>query len=1020
MSGPSTPCPDEELVSAFVQGQLDSADRRDIEAHLDDCEACSKVVADLVRIFSVDAPRSFEHVSQPSDELSVTEGAGAATIHDSDFLPPGSSIGRYRTLECVGVGGMGVVYAAYDPELDRRVALKLLLRNAATGESGRRARLVREAQSLAKLTHANVITVHDVGTWRDQVFVAMEFVEGGTLKTWMREGPHDWPAVRLKMLAAGRGLVAAHAAGLVHRDFKPDNVLLGSDGRVRVTDFGLARWEDGAVSTGEQLISGASRDSVEALKTDPAMFVSPEVSLTRTGTLVGTPAYMAPEQYEQKLADAASDQYSFCVVLYEALYGRRPFKGETLAELATNVVSAGKVEFPSNVSVPRHVRTALRRGLSRIRSERFGSMQELLAVLQHRSARRWQLVAAGVLPAALLGAGVMAYQKGTPAEAEPTCSADGLSEVWGSSQRSAIAAAFAKTELAYADALAPRVLETLDAYADSWTSASVSGCEARQADGRVALAALQERCLQDRRIALEVVLGSLESVAPERVASSMNMVSSLPPAAACLDEQALLSDVPPPAPEAIEEQVEAVRRGLAKVEGHLLAAQYEQGTALARDLDAKAAALDHAPLRAETRVALGELLDRAGKVEEALALFEAAELDGTASRHHRVTAEALTHQVYLHGAFLEHTEVARRLVARARAEGEAGGLGDAFRTALLMNASTVEFHASDYEAAERLSKEALALRDREENPLRWADAVYNLAAIQVTRGALADGVSGLEQYLEVFESEVGRIHPEVAVGYHTLSYALRQMGRTEAAREALQTCLFIHEKTTGTEHPTYANPLTDLSRLEGGLGNYDEAIRLARQAMALRNRHGTEPLTAAENHLDIAEWIATKGDLEQGQAELTLAFAEARAVVEEGHPHLATFYALEASLAAYRKDLLAAKAASDQAATLYAKAFGDDHPNVWGTKVAWAENLEIAGERAKGIAELRALIPAMEGANAVQMLPDAQFKLAKMLHAEGAAAEEISALGAAAERGYVELARPADAASVARWLADRS
>ena len=297
----------------------------------------------------------------------------------------------------------------------------------------------------------------------------------------------------------------------MHRDFKPDNVLLGEDGRVRVTDFGLARWEDGAVSTGEQLISGVSRESAEALKTDPGIIVSPEVSLTQTGTLVGTPAYMAPEQYEQKLADAASDQYSFCVVLYEALYRQRPFNGDTLAELATNVVTAGKVEFPSTVSVPRHVRMALRRGLSRVRAERFGSMQELLAVLEHRNARRWQLVAAGVLPATLLGAGVMAYQQ-EPLSNAAVCADDGLAGIWGAKRRSAVAAAFADTGIGYADDLAPRVLGSVDDYAAGWTWASVSGCEARQADGRVALAALQERCLQDRRIAFEVVLGSLESL----------------------------------------------------------------------------------------------------------------------------------------------------------------------------------------------------------------------------------------------------------------------------------------------------------------------------------------------------------------------------------------------------------------------------------------------------------------------------------------------------------------------------
>src|SRR5262245_37690244 len=208
---------------------------------------------------------------------------------------------------------MGVVYAAYDPELDRRVALKLL---HAGGSVEARKRLLREAQAMARLAHPNVIAVHDVGTWGDEVFVAMEFVEGPTLAERVRDEEPGWREVLDLYLQAGEGLAAAHVAGIVHRDFKPQNALVGRDGRVRVLDFGLARGT-GALPPRE---AEEGPDSGAA----PGLLVTP---LTRSGSRMGTPAYMSPEQFEGLPADELSDQFSFCVALYEALYGERPFGG---------------------------------------------------------------------------------------------------------------------------------------------------------------------------------------------------------------------------------------------------------------------------------------------------------------------------------------------------------------------------------------------------------------------------------------------------------------------------------------------------------------------------------------------------------------------------------------------------------------------------------------------------------------------------------------------------------------------
>jgi eukaryotic-like serine/threonine-protein kinase len=230
-------------------------------------------------------------------------------------LGTGARIGRYVIIEKVGTGAMGVVYGAYDPELDRKIALKLLKPGQGLKDTAK-ARLLREAKAIARLAHPNVVAVHDVGVLDDQVFLAMEFIAGGTIKSWLGETPRTWRQVLDVFIAAGRGLVAAHAAGLVHRDFKPDNVLLDKERRPRVVDFGIAR----------QAAGSDDEDAQEPVDDDPAATlreasgnVAPLLTLTKTGTVVGTPAYMAPEQFLGERGDERSDQFSFCVALYEAL-----------------------------------------------------------------------------------------------------------------------------------------------------------------------------------------------------------------------------------------------------------------------------------------------------------------------------------------------------------------------------------------------------------------------------------------------------------------------------------------------------------------------------------------------------------------------------------------------------------------------------------------------------------------------------------------------------------------------------
>jgi tetratricopeptide (TPR) repeat protein len=364
------PCPDDADIVAFAHGGLAPQRRAALRDHVDACPECGGLVAEAVRAID------------PVD----TAMDGSMAEHEPVAEPPepvpelghGSAVGRYLLLHLIGAGGLGQVWAAYDPELDRRVAVKLIRPQvrARVQADELRARLVREAQSLARVRDPQVVAVHDAGRFGDQVFIAMELVDGPTLDAWLRQAPRSWAAIRDAFVQAGRGLAAVHAAGLVHRDFKPTNVLVDRDGRVRVADFGLAREEHGGGASGRE---GASHSGA-----------APEASvITASGLVVGTPPYMAPEQHAGGSVDARADQFAFCVALFQALYGHRPFAGSSAQEVREAIL-AGRIEGPAQPdAAPAWLHRAILRGISREPSDRYASMTALLdAISRDRLLRR--------------------------------------------------------------------------------------------------------------------------------------------------------------------------------------------------------------------------------------------------------------------------------------------------------------------------------------------------------------------------------------------------------------------------------------------------------------------------------------------------------------------------------------------------------------------------------------------------------------------------------------------------------
>ena len=348
---------DDNAASEFVSGGMPPSAVTKVEGHLAGCRECRQLVAAL----AMDAANDSNAATVPHEKLSPSQVAQRPTR----TLTVGDRVGRYLVLSALGAGGMGVVFSAYDPQLDRKVALKLLRAGITYNTKDARARLRREAQAIAQLSHPNVVAVYDVGTTEeDDLYIAMEFVEGDTLTTWLKQYPRTWREIVDVFLQAARGLMAAHSVGLLHRDFKPDNVLVGHDGRVRVTDFGLAR----SVITPEEGLK--HRPEVGALNVD----------LTATGTVLGTPRYMPPEQLTGPDIDARADQFSFCVALYEALYGTHPLPGATSVSMLEQNEKA--VPPPDGSKIPAYVGRCVMRGLERERSKRYPGMATLVGDLQ--------------------------------------------------------------------------------------------------------------------------------------------------------------------------------------------------------------------------------------------------------------------------------------------------------------------------------------------------------------------------------------------------------------------------------------------------------------------------------------------------------------------------------------------------------------------------------------------------------------------------------------------------------------
>jgi tetratricopeptide (TPR) repeat protein/predicted Ser/Thr protein kinase len=748
-------------------------------------------------------------------------------------LERGETVGRFVLVGLLGRGGMGEVYAAYDPELDRKVAVKILRARSEDGE----ARLLREAQAIAKLQHPNVVVVYDVGKFHDTVFIAMEFVDGNTLGFWMHAQPRHWRETLRLFREAGRGLAAAHEIGMIHRDFKPDNVMLTKDGQVRVMDFGLARQvtEGDAAKplTASQLhlakveaVAAATEVAAPPAANDPdlqetralgrgsgAELASStsrlNLKLTQTGAQVGTPAYMAPEQFAPgRATDARTDQFSFCIALYEALYGERPFEGETLVALTTNVLMGQVRPPPEKTHVPGWIRRVLLRGLSVDPGARFPSMSALLDALARDPAvrwRRWLMV--GGTAAVVAGLVVGANRLGSGARTMCGEGGERFAGIWepggaASPRKEAIRAAFTKTGRSFAPRAFEGASRLLDDYVTRWSAMYRDACEATHVRGDQSAEVLDLRmaCLTERTGSVRALTDVLAKADEGVVLNAVTAAGALPSLDGCADVAGLRAVVKPPADPATRRRVDELRGQVADVKAMADSGQCAEAKTRGVPLIAAVRTTSYKPLLAEALTVVGYLGDLCEDPGVSIERLKEGYEAGVAGHSDAVAAEAAAAIPVLASNRLGQAPLGRDWARIARATLERMGGNERLEGYLLSGEGAVAGAEHDFEG--------------------W--------------------IALLRRAQEVTQRALGADHPMAITGIANIGDALAVTGRYEEAIAADRAARAAAERALGPEHPLLGNISSNECEALNRLGRHAEALTACQHALAIWRAAGSD------------------------------------------------------------------------------------------------------------------------------------------------------------------------------------
>ena len=688
-------------------------------------------------------------------------------------------IGRYTVLKLLGQGGMGVVYTCFDDLLDRKVAVKVLHIQAIRSPETAKLRLVREAQAMARLAHPNIVTVHEVGEADGMVFVAMEFVRGVTLDVWVEQKPRSWQEIVQAYVQAGRGLEAAHRAAIVHRDFKPQNVIISDEGIVKVLDFGLARATDGLLQD-------------EAMTTEPgdgeptsSALMRP---LTRTGMLLGTPAYMSPEQHLGERATTASDQFGFCVSLYQSLYKMLPFTMTSLDALRNDVLHGRIAPAPMRTPVPSRVFAALRRGMMSDAKDRFSSMSELLTALEHDPGVLVRRISALVATATVAGVASFALAQSGRAAIEqcPDAQAE-LSGIWDAERAATVQAALQEVRPEGAEEIWAKFKPRVEQYAMSWVHMRNDACtthaEGRQSEN---IFDLRTSCLDQRRASLDALVDSALGADARTLDKLLQAASSLPSLETCADVPTLKAAIPPPEDGQLRTRVQTHKESLARAQVYEEAGQFRRGRTVVEEVLADAAAMKYQPLFAETSLRLGSVQMEMNDMTGAEKSLSDALWAALATDHAWVAADASSKRGFLHtqSAFArsasEDLFLITALNQRVQANVE-------LYTNFLNNAGMIHWDAKRFDKAREFLEEAQTLRESNGLGRSWR-YLCTLSNIGLLEGSLSrfDKMEVLYRRGSTLADEILGPDHSLSIRFKLhLAQSLKELGRPREALELL-------------------------------------------------------------------------------------------------------------------------------------------------------------------------------------------------------------------------------------------
>lgn len=867
-------CLTDSTFQQLLDGTLAGARIRDTQVHLDSCRSCRELLSTLAQgLNTPSGPR-------PEETDSTSPAGAVSAIRDS--IAPGTQVGRFLVQSRLGAGGMGVVYAAGDPLLGRKVALKLIHADHGNGPASEewRARLLREARAIARLSHPNVITVHEIGLHDDQPFVAMELVEGSTLRSWLTASRRSWRDVVSVFVAAGRGLLAAHRAGLVHRDFKPDNVLIGHDGRIRVTDFGLAC--PLLPATDHQ---GSEGPAAEAPGHALGVIGAPGASaddrhgrLTRTGTLLGTPGYMAPEVLGGGPADFASDQFSFCVALHEALFGTRPLPAALPKpgvdgpepEAVVERTPAARVRGDRH-AVPAWLRETVQRGLRARPADRFPSMESLLVALNHDPIRRRRLrlvVAAVTVSAFGVAATVIAARAPDPEIC--TGAPEQVAGVWNPGVAARVQSSFAGTARPHAQPSADRAAAGITLYTGQWAMMHRAACLAT-ARGEQSPDLLDRRmsCLGRRLDQVAALLDLFVRRADgDLVDRAIDLVGKLEPLSTCADPAALRSRAALPADPAQRARVAERERQVDRAELERQAGRPQAAADAARAVLRAEGDLD-AAVAAQAEGVLGRSLEDLGRMAEAREALGRAQRIAQRTGDARLAVNLMLDLFIVVGIRQEHDREAQLLAELLEGMLERPELrGDqALRARFIATRGHLAVTERRPDRAIELLREALAIRRR------------ILPAISPEVASTEEGLGNAlerkslqsEARLHYFEALairrqlLGDRHPMVASTLNNIGLSYLGDGKPADARPHLLAALAILEPIP--EHRSYHLVLANLGHMEALLGDHERARRYYEAALAVRLRQfGPDHRTVGVSLALIGISLREQGDFRQALA----------------------------------------------------------------------------------------------------------------------------------------------------------